>query len=274
MADSEVSQRSLTAAERAARSGSFGSAAAAYERYRPGPSAEAVEWILGRRPSTVVDLGAGTGALSRVLIDRADRVIAVEPDERMRTVFADAVVGVEVVAGQAESIPLADGSVDAVVASSSWHWVDPPVALAEVARVLRPGGVLGAVWTGADPNGPLMVEAMAALAGPSGGEPSAFSQALARNAPSRTQLALTIPDGQPFGQPEQRLFTWSVAMSLDDIVGLIGTFSWMLTLPNDERAALLDDARATMGRVLGIAGDQSVDVGFGADAYRTTFQHP
>jgi SAM-dependent methyltransferase len=162
--------------------------------------------------------------------------------------------------------------VDAVVASSSWHWVDPPAALAEVARVLRPGGVLGAVWTGADPNGPLMVEAMAALAGPSGGEPSAFSRALASNAPRRAELRLTIPDGHAFGQPEQRLFTWSAPMSLDDIVGLIGTFSWMLTLADDERAALLDDARTTMGRVLGIDGDQTVDIGFGADAYRTTLQ--
>jgi SAM-dependent methyltransferase len=269
MADSEVSERSISPQERAARSGSFGSAAGLYDRYRPGPSAEAVGWILGGRPGTVVDLGAGTGALSRVLVDRADRVIAVEPDERMRAVFADVVPGVEVVAGQAESIPLGDASVDAVVASSSWHWVDPPAALAEVARVLRPGGVLGAVWTGADPSGPLMVEAVAALAGPSGGEPSAFSRALARNAPRRADLTLSVADGQPFDQPEQRLFTWSVPMDLDDIVGLIGTFSWMLTMSDDERVPLLDDARAVIGRVLGIEGDRTVDIGFGADAYRT-----
>ena len=76
MVDSEASEHPLSVEEKAVRSGSFGSAAADYDRYRPGPSVEAVEWILGGRSGTVVDLGAGTGGLSRVLLGRVDRVVA------------------------------------------------------------------------------------------------------------------------------------------------------------------------------------------------------
>jgi SAM-dependent methyltransferase len=271
MAGSQVSQVALSAEEKAARSGSFGSAATDYERYRPGPSAEAVQWILGGRPGTVVDLGAGTGALSRTLVTVADRVVAVEPDERMRAVFTNAVPGVEALAGRAESMPLDDSSVDAVVASSSWHWVDPLPALAEMARVLRPGGVLGAVWAGADPRDPLIGDALTEML-TSSGERSAFSRALAQHAPRATDLTLTIPPGTLFDAPGQRFFTWVVPMTLDDLVGLIGTFSWMLVLSETERAEVLDDARTMLGRALGIEGDQTVELGFRADCYRTRRQ--
>jgi SAM-dependent methyltransferase len=268
MTRSERSALALSAEEKAQRSSSFGSAARRYERYRPGPSAEAVEWILSDRTGTVVDLGAGTGALSRVLVDRVGEVIAVEPDDRMRAVLVDQVPGVVAVAGRAESMPLADASVDAVVASSSWHWVDPLPALAEMARVLRPGGVLGAVWAGADPKDPLIGEALTEMVA-SSGERSAFSRALARNSPRATDLTLTIPPGTPFDAPDQRFFTWVVPMTLDDLIGLIGTFSWMLVLSDPERAEVLDDARTMLGRALGIEDDQTVELGFRADAYRT-----
>ena len=101
------------------RANSFGQAAAEYERYRPGPPAEVVDWLLPTRADTVVDLGAGTGALTRLLVDRADRVIAVEPDERMRAVLAGEVRGVTAVEGRGESMPVEDGVADAVLASSS-----------------------------------------------------------------------------------------------------------------------------------------------------------
>jgi SAM-dependent methyltransferase len=128
------------------RASSFGQAAAQYERYRPGPPADAVEWLLPARVDTVVDLGAGTGALTRLLTGRAARVIAVEPDDRMRAVLTDQVPGATVCEGRGESMPIEDDRADAVLASSSWHWVEPDLALREVARVLRPGGFLGAIW--------------------------------------------------------------------------------------------------------------------------------
>ena len=144
---------------------SFGGAASLYERYRPGPPVEAVEWVLPERVGTVVDLGAGTGALTRLLVGRAEEVVAVEPDDRMRAVLAEAVPGARAVAGRGEAIPLPDGSVDAVLASSSWHWMDTVPTLQEVARVLVPGGAVSAMWSGPDPDSGLVAQAQALLAG-------------------------------------------------------------------------------------------------------------
>ncbi len=161
----ETQPTELSAEQKAERAGSFGGIADHYERYRPGPPVEAVGWILPEGAHTVVDLGAGTGALSRLLVDQVDEVIAVEPDARMRSVLTDAVPGVRAVEGRGESMPLPDASADAVIASSSWHWVDLVPGLHEVGRVLVPGGVLGVVWSGPDPDGAFITEAQALLRG-------------------------------------------------------------------------------------------------------------
>jgi SAM-dependent methyltransferase len=124
---------------------SFGAAASEYERVRPEWPAAVVDRaaaVLGlRADARVVDLAAGTGKLTRLLAERFARVVAVEPDERMR-----ALVEGESLAGSAEDIPLLDASVDAVFVGDAFHWFDAPVALAEIARVLRPGGGLVLVW--------------------------------------------------------------------------------------------------------------------------------
>jgi len=143
--DVDVPVSPLSSEEKATRSGSFGAVASSYERYRPGPPVTAVDWLLPAHVGTVVDLGAGTGALTRLLVDRADAVIAVEPDDRMRAVLTDEVPGARAVMGCGEQMPIPDGSVDAVLASSSWHWMDPIPTLHEVGRVLVPGGILGAL---------------------------------------------------------------------------------------------------------------------------------
>ena len=154
----------LPTEEKATRAGSFGEVAAHYERYRRGPPVAAVNWILPNRVGKVVDLGAGTGALTRLLVDRASEVVAVEPDDRMRSVLAEELPAVRSVTGRGESMPIPDGDVAAVLASSSWHWMDPVPTLREVGRVLVPGGTLGVVWSGPDRNGPLIAQARALLA--------------------------------------------------------------------------------------------------------------
>src|ERR1700733_13743444 len=159
----------LSAETKAARASSFGGAATLYERYRPGPPVEAVEWVLPERGRTVVDLGAGTGALTRLLIGRADEVVAVEPDDRMRAVLAEAGPGARAVAGRGESTPLPDASVDAVLASSSWHWMDTVPTLLEVGRILVPGGTLAVMWSGPDPDTGLIAQAQALLSGEGNG---------------------------------------------------------------------------------------------------------
>ena len=111
-----------------------------------------------------VDLGAGTGALTRLLVGRADEVVAVEPDDRMRAVLAEAVPGARAVAGRGEAIPLPDDSADAVLASSSWHWMETVPTLREIARVLVPGGSCPPCGRAPIPTPGLVAQAQALLA--------------------------------------------------------------------------------------------------------------
>jgi SAM-dependent methyltransferase len=264
----------LPADEKAKRAASFGAAASHYERFRPGPTAEVVDWILPRHAGTVVDLGAGTGALTRLLIDRADDVVAVEPDDRMRAVLTVEVPGARAVTGRGESIPLPDASADAVLASSSWHWMDLIPTLHEVGRVLVPGGTLGAVWSGPDPDGAFIAQARAVLAGQSsqGGDDASGDggdiSELVMPDVDRPLPTLEIPAGVPFDQPEHRVFLWEVALNADDLIGLLGTFSWILTMADDARERVLSEARRLLRDVLGVEGDVTVDIAFRADAFR------
>jgi SAM-dependent methyltransferase len=265
--------------EKAKRAGSFGGVATHYERFRPGPPSAAVDWLLAEAAHRIVDLGAGTGALSRLLVDRGEEVVAVEPDDRMRTVLVEEVPAVEAVDGRGESIPLPDGAADAVLASSSWHWMDLVPTLHEVARVLVPGGTLGVVWSGPDPEGPFVIQARALMAGQRGGSdteesgPSALSgnefAGLIMGDVDRPASILEIPAGVPFEQPERRVFTWDVALTADDLIGLLGTFSWIITMPEQTRAGVLGEARRLLHELLGVVGDVTVDVAFRAEAWRT-----
>jgi SAM-dependent methyltransferase len=131
---------------RAAATG-FARSADAYERARPGYPDGAVDWTAGFLGGgrVVVDLAAGTGKLTRALADRGFEVVAVEPVTEMRALIARD-DRVRVLAGTAEAIPLGDGAADAVTVAQAFHWFDGPRALAEIARVLRPGGVLALLF--------------------------------------------------------------------------------------------------------------------------------
>jgi SAM-dependent methyltransferase len=251
------------------RSGSFGEAAALYARYRPGPPVEAVEWLLPRRTATVIDLGAGTGALTNLLVDRAEHVVAIEPDDRMREVLARDLPRVSALDGRGEAMPVADSSADAVLASSSWHWMDPIPTLNEVARVLTPNGTLGAVWAGPDFEGPFLVQAQALLAqgSPDANEldmPSAVIDTHFQDS------SLEIPDGMPFTQPEHHIHRWDIALTADDLIGLLGTFSWIILMPDEQRERVFAEARRLLRDGLGIEGDVTVDVAYRSDSWRTT----
>jgi SAM-dependent methyltransferase len=129
----------------AARAKSFGAVAAAYEAARPTFPAEALTWILGPGRLQVLDLGAGTGKLAAVAAELGHDVIAVDPSAEMLAVCRRR-PGVDAMVGAAESIPLAHASVDAVIVGQAFHWFDHARALPEIARVLRPNGVLGLLW--------------------------------------------------------------------------------------------------------------------------------
>jgi SAM-dependent methyltransferase len=267
----------LDPTEKSRRAGSFGGVASHYERYRPGPPPAAVDWLLPEGARRVVDLGAGTGAMTRLLIDRVDEVVAVEPDARMRAVLEAAVPDARVLEGRGEAIPLPDDSADAVIASSSWHWMEPRSTLDEVARVLRPGGTLGAVWSGPDPDGAFLVQVQALLADQGERSEPAAGGAGATGALSDTVLGearrpstrLEIPHGFPFATPDHEVFGWDVALTADDLVGLLGTMSSIITMDDEARDAVLSEARRLLRELLGVEGEVTVDVAFRADAWRT-----
>jgi SAM-dependent methyltransferase len=246
-----VAELPLTPEQKAQRASSFGDVASHYERFRPG---------------TAVDLGAGTGALSRVLLDRAEHVIAVEPDERMRAVLAGSVPSVQVLAGRGEAIPLPGATADAVVASTSWHWMDPESTLREVARVLVPGGTLGALWSGPDPDGEFMAEARARLAR-AGSSAAGGALAEALENPHRPGQVLEIPVGLPFAVPEHTVVRWDVAFTADQLVGLLGTFSWVIVMDETARSGLFEAARRML-RADGVEGDATIPMAYRSDVWR------
>jgi SAM-dependent methyltransferase len=136
--------------DRRERAASFASVADVYERSRPGYPEDAVRWLAGEEPCDVVDLGAGTGKLTRSLVARGHRVTAVEPLPEMLEQLRVAVPEATGVVGGAEAIPLEDESADVVTVAQAFHWFDHGPALREIARVLRPGGHVALVWNRRD----------------------------------------------------------------------------------------------------------------------------
>jgi len=266
---------------KAARAASFGEVASHYQRYRPGPPASAVDWLLPSPVARVIDLGAGTGALTRLLVDRADDVVAVEPDERMRTVLAEELPGINAVMGRGEAIPLPDSCADAVLASSSWHWMDLLPTLHEVGRILAPGGTLGVLWSGPDPEGPFIAGAQALLADQRHGGDVGTSTDDDADTPMddvagfiledarRPVSSLEIPSGTGFEQPDHATFAWEVPLNADELIGLLGTTSWIITMPEERRTRVVSEARRLLRDLMGIDGETTVDVAFRSDVWRS-----
>jgi SAM-dependent methyltransferase len=209
-------------ATRAERSTSFGAVASEYDRLRPSPPPEAVDWLLPENCEVVVDVGAGTGLMTRALIGRARRVVAVEPDDRMRGVLAARSPGVEVLAGRGESIPLPDGSADAVLFSSSWHWVDPDLAIPEGARVLRDGGRFGVTWNGRD-------REVTWTRSDEWFREAALVERDDADDRTRGHHQVTLPDERFFQNAETALFRYNRDMPVGDFIEWLTTHSRVIT---------------------------------------------
>ncbi|SDI27327.1 class I SAM-dependent methyltransferase [Nonomuraea jiangxiensis] len=210
---------------------SFGEVADAYDKVRPSYPAQAMEWALGTAPVKVIDLGAGTGLLTRLLVGLGHEVTAVEPDPKMREKLSERVPGCVVLAGSAEEIPLADGVADAVVAGQAYHWFDPEPAHAEVARVLRPGGVFAPLWNLRDES----VEWVARL-----------SRLIHEFRQSEMDRVLSGTEfGDAFGPVECREFQHSRPHTPASLLALVRSRSWYLTATQDRRQQM-DDAVRTL----------------------------
>jgi SAM-dependent methyltransferase len=208
---------------------SFGKAAAHYDRIRPSYPAPAVRWALGADQGTVVDLGAGTGLLTRAIAAIAKEVIPVEPDSGMRAQLAAATAGVTPLAGSAESIPLADTSVDAVMCGQAYHWFDFDRAHQEIARVLRSGGVFAPIWNLRDETVPWVAE-LSRLIEPDG-----------TGAGHRWLDWTDATFGDLFGPVERKTFRHAVSMDAQRLLALVASRSHYLVATPATRAEI--DAR-------------------------------
>jgi SAM-dependent methyltransferase len=236
------------------RATSFGRVADDYDRLRPGPPDEALDWLVSPGCQTAIDVGAGTGLFSRALRRRIGGVIAVEPDERMRAVLMARSPDVRAVAGRGESIPLPDASADAVFVSSAWQWLDLERAVPEIARVLRDGGRLGVIATSRDRRVGWVAELDSLLG------PDAARMAGDVNARVARRPEAMLPENAPFGAIARASFSFSRAVSLDDAVGWLATYSNVIMAPDGEREAGLARAREALLRRADAAGIVEIPV--------------
>lgn len=216
-----------------------------YERGRPGWPADSVEVVDGLRPTaTVVDLGAGTGKLARVLAAVFDRVIAVEPSDPMRKLLVEFCPGVEALDGSAESIPLQDATAHAVFAAQAFHTFDGPRALNEIARVLRPGGVVVLLWN--LPAGPWRPSTAAAESVLGNRMPNVNYVPLDLGGPAASSGWQPNVANSPF-DPFQAAATHNPqTLDRDGLVSFYATMGWLADLPDEERLPLLAEVRSLL----------------------------
>jgi SAM-dependent methyltransferase len=234
---------------------SFGSDAANYAAFRPGFPPEAARWILAAATRPVVDVadvGAGTGAFTRVLVGLGLAVTAYEPDQGMLDELGRSLPDVPRQVASAEHLPLDDASVDAVTAAQAWHWFDKPAAGDEFRRVVRPGGVIGLLWNVRDDT----VGWMGAMSDIVDGEDSMRA--------SRVDAEAEIRAVHP--EVERADFGHTVAMTPEDIVRLASTFSYVRLRPDSADVyAALRDLLATHPET---GGRETIDVPYVCAAYR------
>jgi SAM-dependent methyltransferase len=219
----------------ARRAGSFGMHAAVYAEHRPDYPATGIRWALSgaaHPPRQVLDLAAGTGKLTEGIVALGLEVTAVEPDPDMLAQLRRRLPGVSALDGTAERIPLPAASLDAVLVGQAFHWFDQHAALIEIARVLRPGGVLGALWNHEDLDVPWVAELIA----------------LNRTTASHREVPVDeIARHSLFGSVEREDFPHSQRCTADSLTATIGTHSHTLVVSGQERADLLGKVRAYLG---------------------------
>ena len=218
---------------------SFGRNADAYELGRPGYAEAAIDALELAPDSDVLDLAAGTGKLTRQLVPRFARVVAVEPLEAMRAVLERVVPKAETLSGSADAIPLEDAAVDAVFVAEAFHWFANAATLAELARVLRPRGMLAVLFN--QPDGdfePPLPEAFW----------EAYRSTAIEKPPEQTVSSglWKTPFPGPFEPLTEESFPNPVEVDQAQILAQASSWSMIAALPEPERSSLV----AQLGELL------------------------
>jgi SAM-dependent methyltransferase len=203
---------------------SFGGVVDAYDQGRPSYPVDAVDWLVGDHDGTVLELGAGTGKFTRLLVENGHQVLATDPDPRMVQRLRDRVPGARAAVAMAEEIPMPSRVADVVVCAQSFHWFDHPLALREIARVLRPGGHLALVWNQRDEGIP-WVRKLGRLVG-SGSQGDVAAQPLVET--------------EHFGWVEEKQFRFWQTHTRDSLLDLVRSRSQSAVMSEQQRELLLD----------------------------------
>ncbi len=222
--------------DRAERALSFERVAEEYDRGRPGYPADVLDLLPVPATATVLDLAAGTGKLTRVLAPRYRRVIAVEPLPGMRAIISRHAPNAEVLDGRAEAIPLGDGEVGAVFVAQAIHWFANDTAIAEIARVLEPGGVLAVVRNEVDDEAPSPL-------------PDAYRERMRvlfeNRTYSETEWSDAIARG-PFGEISHGDVEHEQVSNREGVLAFAVSLSLIAHLPDDERRRVMDELGALL----------------------------
>ena len=228
----------------------FAAVADAYERARPGYPEEAVRWLVGDEPADVIDVGAGTGKLTRLLDALGHRVTAIEPLAEMRAELGAAVPGVPVLAGAAEALPLPDGSADIVTCGQAFHWFDHSRSVPELARVLRANGRLALVWNSRDDSDAWVAR---------------LSEIIGNETVQESDLDPVVESGL-FGPVETARFAFAHVLDRAGLLDLIVSRSYCAKLPPEGRKPILE----AVGRLYDeTAGPNGVRVAYVTECFRS-----
>lgn len=215
----------------------FESGADVYERARPGYPDAAVAHLVGRAGigpgRLIVDLAAGTGKFTRQLLALGATCLAIEPSATMREVFVRTVPDTPVIGATAEQIPIASGTVDTVIAAQAFHWFEAPTSLAEIARVLRPGGWLGLIWNERDESDPVIAELVRV---------SKWDRFAPY--PADRDFGADVTRSRLFGPVERTRFNWVQWVDRETFVEQVASRSYVRVLAPPERQTLLDEVAA------------------------------